>query len=342
MVAIKANQAEAFLKAPDPRITAILLFGPDSGLVAERAQRLARVMATRQNPPGEVLSIEDADLDEDPGRLSVELQTVAMFGGSKIVRTRSGRRVTSATLKPLLEEGAIAGVLIVEAGNLRPDEGLRPLFEKAASAAAIPCYADSEEDLAKLVGDVLKAHKLTIAPDALDMLVARLGADRAMSRGEIEKLALYAHGRTEVTTEDIEAVVGDASDLQLDRIPEAAASGDSARAAADADRAIAAGDGAQTILLATQRYFLRLHRLRAAVDAGRSIDEAVRQIRPPIPFKAQALLAQQCRAWSTPRLTAALGEISGAVAATRQTGALEETLVERLLLRLSGMARAKG
>lgn len=321
---------------------AVLFFGPDAGLVSERASRLARALAALESPPGEILSIEETDLDEDPARLSIELQTIPMFGGRKIVRARSGRRVTSATIKPLIEEGGLASYLIIEAGNLRPDEGLRPLFEKSTAAVAIPCYADSEEDLGRLVQEVMRANGLRLAPDLRDLLVSRLGADRGLSRGELDKLALYAHGRDEVTAEDIEAVVGDASDLQLDRIPEAAASGDSARAAIDADRAIAAGDGAQTILLATQRYFIRLHRLRAAVEAGRSIDDAVRQTRPPVPFKAQALLAQQCRAWSLSKLTAALAEISSAVAATRQTGALEETLVERLLLRLAAMARAKG
>ena len=342
MVAIKASQAEAYLKSPDAKIMAVLFFGPDAGLVSERASRLARALAALESPPGEILSIEETDLDEDPARLSIELQTIPMFGGRKIVRARSGRRVTSATIKPLIEEGGLASYLIIEAGNLRPDEGLRPLFEKSTAAVAIPCYADSEEDLGRLVQEVMRSNGLRLAPDLRDLLVSRLGADRGLSRGELDKLALYAHGRDEVTAEDIEAVVGDASDLQLDRIPEAAASGDSARAAIDADRAIAAGDGAQTILLATQRYFIRLHRLRAAVEAGRSIDDAVRQTRPPVPFKAQALLAQQCRAWSLSKLTAALAEISSAVAATRQTGALEETLVERLLLRLAAMGRAKG
>lgn len=342
MVAIKANQAEAFLKSPDRKMSAVLFFGPDAGLVSERAARLARVLAATESPPGEILSVEETDLDEDPGRLAVELQTIPMFGGRKIVRTRTGRRVTAATIKPLLEPGQIAGFLILEAGNLRPDEGVRPVFEKSAIAAAIPCYADSEQDLGNLVADVLKAEGLRIAPDARDLLVARLGADRGQSRSELDKLALYAHGQGEVTADDVAAIVGDASDLELDRIPEAAASGDSARAAIDADRAMAAGDGAQTIVLATQRYFLRLHRLRAAIDAGRSVDDAVRGMRPPLPFKAQALLANQARTWSTARLSTALGEIASTVAATRQTGAMDEVLVERLLLRLAAMAKVKG
>jgi DNA polymerase-3 subunit delta len=339
MVAIRAPQADAFLKSPDRGIGAVLLYGPDAGLVTERAIGLARTVASRESPPGEIVSIEDTDLEDDSGRLAVELQTVPMFGGRKIVRTRLGRRINVLLLRPLIEQGPLAGFLIVEAGALRPDESVRPVFEAASIAAAIPCYADTEQDLGRLAADVLGAAGLHIAPGVRELLVSRLGADRILSRGEIEKLALYAHGQAEVTADDVLAIVGDASDLQLDRIPEAAASGDGVRAAIDADRALAAGDAPQAIVLATQRYFFRLHRLRAAIDGGRRPEDALRGMRPPLPPKVQDVLARQTRMWTTPRLTAAMGDIAATVAATRQTGALDDLLVERLLLRLAMMTK---
>ena len=52
------------------------------------------------------MRLDDADLDDDPARISVELQTMPMFGGRKIVRAAAGRRVNAAALKPLVEAGA--------------------------------------------------------------------------------------------------------------------------------------------------------------------------------------------------------------------------------------------
>ena len=97
MVAVKAGQADAFLKAADPRIEAFLLYGPDEGLVAERSQGLARRIAERDNPPGEVIRLSDADLEESPDRIEVELLTAPMFGGRKIVRATAGRRINAGT-----------------------------------------------------------------------------------------------------------------------------------------------------------------------------------------------------------------------------------------------------
>jgi DNA polymerase-3 subunit delta len=339
MVAVKAHQAESFLKPPGPRAAAILFYGTDAGLVAERAAKLAALFAAREDPPGEIIRLDDSDLDADADRLAVELQTMAMFGGSKIVRAIAGRRIGTAALQPLIDGDSLAATLIVEAGNLRPNDSLRALFEKSAKAAAVACFPDEVHDLETLVRETLKAHGLKIAPDARDLLVARVGADRALSRGEIEKLALYAAGKTEIDAADVEAIVGDASELTIDRILSAAASGDSARAVAELARAVAAGESPQAIIAAAQRYFQRLHRLRSDIDAGGSFEDAIRQLRPPVHFKQKDALGLQCRTWTTQRLGQALAHVARAAKAARLSGPLEEAIAEELLMGLAAAAR---
>ena len=339
MVAVKAHQAELFLKPPGPSVPAVLFYGTDAGLVAERAARLASQLVARENPPGEIIRLDDADLDTDPDRLAVELQTMPMFGGSKVVRAAAGRRITAAALQSLIGSGTLAARLIVEAGNLRPNDALRALFEKSAQAAAVACFPDEAHDLEALIRTTLKSHGLTIGPEARDLLLARVGADRALSRGEIEKLALYAAGKTEVEPADVEAIVGDASELTIDRILTATASGDAARAVVEFARAVAAGESPQGIIAATQRYFQRLHRIRSDIDQGRSFDDAIRQLRPPIHFKQKDALGLQCRAWTTARLTQALSRVARAAKAARLSGALEEAVAEELLMSLAAVAR---
>ena len=339
MVAIKPQSVTAFLARPDASTRAVLFHGPDAGLVAERAQKLAATLAARENPPGEIVRLEEADLDGDPDRLAVELLTVPMFGGAKIVRTSQSRRVTAAALKPLLEGPPLPGALVVEAGSLRADEGLRALFEKAANAAAIACYGDEGASLESLVGEVLGAAGLKITPEAREELVARLGADRALSRAEIEKLALHAAGAGTVGIEHVEAIVGDASEMAIDRVINATAGGDAAAALAECDRAVAAGESPQLIILLVERHFQRLHRARAAMDAGRTLDEVIRGLRPPLFFKQRPVFERQCRQWSLASLNAALARIAATAKAARIASTLEAVHTERLLLELARLAR---
>ena len=200
----------------------------------------------------------------------MELLTRPMFGGRKIVRAATGRRINAASLKPILEVGALEGVLIVEAGQLRKDDALLTLFEASPSAAAIACYPDEARDLDSVVGEVLGAARMEIAPEARRLLIARLGADRALSRAEVEKLVLYARGKARIEEADVEAAVGDAAETALDRVVMAAASGRAGEAVRECERCVTGGESAQSVILALQRHFLRLHRLRGGLDAGRS------------------------------------------------------------------------
>ena len=63
MVAIKTHQANAYLSAMDRLPSAVLLYGGDAGLVAERAQQLAKRLAERDDPPGEIIRLDDASLE---------------------------------------------------------------------------------------------------------------------------------------------------------------------------------------------------------------------------------------------------------------------------------------
>ena len=337
MVAIKAHQADAFLQAVERVPAAVLFYGSDAGLVSERAAALARQLAERE--AGEIVRFDDADLDDDPARISVELQTIPMFGGRKIVRAAAGRRVNAAALKPLVEASAIEGFLIVEAGNLRPDEALRALFEKSAHAAAVACFPDEARDLEAMIGQVLGAAGIEIAPDARRLLVSRLGADRALSRAEVQKLALFARGKARIEETDVEAAVGDAAEMALDRIVLASASGRAADAVAECDRCVAGGDSAQSVIAALQRHYVRLHRLRSGYDAGRSLDDAMRALKPPPHFRQKAALEQQCRNWTLAGLDTALARIADAAKEARLNSALEGALAERLLLDLGTLAK---
>jgi DNA polymerase-3 subunit delta len=339
MVAIRTQQAQGFIKAPDPKCVAVLVFGTDAGLVSERASAIAKAVAKRES--GEVIRIEESDLDTDPDRLAVELQTMPMFGGRNVVRTTAGRKVNAAMLKPLIEGGTLAGTLIVEAGNLRADESLRALFEKSATAAAIACYPDEARDLDGVVREVLSAAKLDISAEAKELLISRLGADRALSRNEVEKLALYARGKSRIEADDVDAIVGDAAELAVDRVVTAAFGGRLGEALEELDRAQASGESVQTVVLAMERYLHRLHRVRSSMDLGRGLDDALRGLRPPLHFKARPAFEAHLRMWRTQSLTTAQRLVATAVRETRLSAHLETPLAERLIMNLARLSGGK-
>src|SRR6202042_1660080 len=141
------------------------------------------------------------------------------------IRIRAGARNFASGIDTLADSPIRDCRIVIEAGELRPESPLRKACERAKTGVAIACYPDTERDLAKLIDDELKLSGLRIAPDARAVLMTLLGGARQASRNEWRKLTLYAHGKGEVTLDDVMAVVADASELKIDPIVDGAFAG---------------------------------------------------------------------------------------------------------------------
>ena len=229
MVAIKNADADAFAARPDAARPIVLLYGPDAGLVRERAERIIRGSVEDLNDPFALVRLEGDDLASNPSRLPEEAHTVPLFGGKRAIWIKAGGRNFAPAVEMVLATPPTDCRIVIEAGELRKTSPLRTACEKAKAAAAIGCFADNERDLARLIDEEMRAAKLTISPDARASLVSLIGGDRQASRSEIRKLALYAHGKQRVELEDVLAVVADASALALDAVIDAAFAGQNRR-----------------------------------------------------------------------------------------------------------------
>jgi DNA polymerase-3 subunit delta len=333
MVAFKSSAVASFVKAPTPGCRAVLVYGPDAGLVAERAAALAQVFAQRGDGSTEIVRLDDRDLGEDPARLEVELRTAPMFASRSVVRITAGAKLDVPSLKSLLAT-EFDNPLIVEAGNLRPDSGLRKLFEAHKSAAALPCYGD-DRALGALIDAEFAEAGLSIDRDTRDYLMTRLGADQALSRSEVVKLALYAQGNDSVSHEDIEAIVGDAAETALENIVYAASGGDAKTALIELQRLAAAGTDRSSAISALGRHFTQLHRVAAAIGSGGSLEQSVKSLKPRPHFKREPVFLAHCKRWGAARLARTLPLIQEAVRRTRRSPELEGAFAERLVLTIT-------
>lgn len=336
MVAYKTSAVAAFVRSPDPSARAMLVYGPDAGLVAERAAALAEKFARQGKGDIEIVRLDDRDLAEDPARIEVELRTRPMFAAGKVVRVSAGARLDLPSLKALLA-APFDHLLIVEAGNLRPDSALRKLFEANKAVAALPCYSD-ERTLAALIDQELSDARLRIDTETKAYLLSRLGADQALSRAEVVKLALYATGADMVTQQDIEAVVGDAAEIVLETFVYAGSGGDPDAALAELKRLSTAGIDVSSALAALGRHFTQLHRVATTLAEGGSTDQALRALRPRPHFKREPDFLAHAKQWGARRLAEALPQIQEAIRRTRLQPEFDAAFAERLLLTLTSKA----
>lgn len=349
---LAAGKVEAFLRRPDPAVRGVLVYGPDRGLVRERADGLCRLILGDPADPFRLVELSPAMLKDDPVRLADEMASLSLTGGTRVVRLRDAGDAAAAPCGRALEAAAGGSALLVaEAGDLAKRSTLRCLFEAAGNAVAIPCYADDEASLQGLAAGMLAEAGLTLDPDASAYLAANLGGDRAMSRGEIEKLILYVGGteggtgrrrggasRT-VGLDEVAACIGDSREASLDAVVMAAAGGDAASLDRALDLAYASGMHPVSVIRAAARHVQRLHLAASLMASGKSAPEAMAALRPPVFYKLQDAFRAQLRAWPAPRLARALSLLTDAEIDCKVTGAPAEALCARALWQIATAAR---
>ena len=336
---VAPREQSRFLQAAEASVGAVLFYGPDQGLVRERAVTLVARVAGDAADPFRVVELGFPRLKDDPARLADEAAALSLTGGRRVLRLRDAADGLAGPLAELLDGPPPAAFIVIEAGELGPRSALRGLCEKSPAAAAIACYLDDETALAGLLRDWQKQEGLALDGEALDYLVANLGGDRGVTRQELGKLALYVGpGTKRVTLADVEAVIGDSSAVTLDDLVMALGDGDRPGLDRAYARALAEGHEEIAILRAAARHFLRLHQVASAPDPR----TAVKALRPPVFYKIEGRFLGQLRAWPATRLGEALERLNRAEIQLK-TGAQPKTAVaERALIEIASLARARG
>lgn len=329
------------LKALDPKFYAVLIFGPDNGLVDERAKRIAGQILKGRDDPFLSARFSSDQLKADPSRLFDEVLQPPLTGEQRFIRVDQAQDVLTPTIQNILEEPhRPANFLLLLAENLPASSKLRQLMESADNALAIPCYADSAENIDALIDQILISAGYDMTADARHYLVRNLGSDRALSRAELEKLALFMGIEKHITLSDVENLIGDTAGLALERVAEAALGG----AASDCDRhfrrAMESGATPIAVIRVLLQRIEKLYRASLERDNGRSIKDAIGNLRPPVFWKDRTQYEAQLQRWNTPMLSRALDLALEAELECKSSHIPAEEACERALLRLA-MAAAR-
>ncbi len=340
MTEIKGNRIDSALRGPFEKTPVILIHGPDSGLVSERARQAALACAVPLDDPFLCIRGDADGFLAEQGRLVDEARSISMFGGRRLIWLRLGARQAHPAVEALLAEPVLEATIILEAGELRAGHALRSLCERAENAICIACYADESESLERLVAEMIRADGKSISADALALLTASLGADRALTRGEVNKLLLYVGASAGVEIEDIEAIITDAARIEPTRAIDLAFSGQIAEVEPAARRAIEDGMDAGALLGLGYRHAQSLLSMGAQRRDGTALKDAIK--RHGVHFRREPEVARHLSLWAEERIMMVTGQLAQAVADCRKSGALAPSIAIRTLWTIALAARRAG
>ena len=321
------------LSKPDPKYLAYLFYGHDHGLVKERARKIALHFTETIDDPFAVSHLSSQDVLTDKACLPDSLNALPAFGGLRLVMLSGiGTEMTEA-IKIGLESLHEKARLVIEARDVNTRHALVKFCDQHPFCASVGCYQDDNRSLSDLAQEIFTRENIQISRDALSLLVSQLGSDRAVSRQEIEKMALFAGSSGKLTEEDIHNSLGDSGAAVRDLITTAILKGNVQQFEQVYSRSQQDGQPPINLLRQILSLFRNMLLARLAMEAGQTSAAALSRFKPPLHFKIKPLVTTQLSKWTPDQFTELINRLITTEIQLKTTGAVNpSTLIGQTLL----------
>jgi len=301
-VKIAPRDIAAFLASPK-KAKAVLIYGPDEGLVAERGKALlSKLLANPQDPLSKIHLSQDKIFSQ-PTLLHEALASMSLLGEPPVVVVQHASDKLSGILKDAFKHGGEQNHLIVCAGDLPSRSSLRDLFEKEKMLAAIPCYRDEGASLEQVIQGALRGKKIIYDRDTLIYLVGQLGNDRSITRNELEKIDVYLGEERTLTLETATLIVEGNKNISPDDLCHAVAEGKTSLIPSLLQSLFADGHNPIALTRWVSRHFEKLCTAKSFMLQGIPADQAIERLRPPVFFKYKPSFKKQLERLTEQRLS---------------------------------------
>ncbi|WNO54014.1 DNA polymerase III subunit delta [Stakelama saccharophila] len=332
---VQPGQIGARLDRPSADIRLYLFHGPDEAGATALADRLADHLGDDV----ERVDMDPASLRGSPGRLIDEAASLSLFGGSRYIRvTGAGEEIGEAAQR-LLDAPQAGNPVVVIAPGVKTSGKLVKLAIASPIAISTGCYVPEGAAAARLAATMAADQGVRLTTAAAATLWEATGGDRAVLAKEIDKLCLYLDATPDKPREAdgavLEAIGASLDSAELYGAIDAIVAGDAARAGEEMQALEDAGVSVIALLRQLARKMLTLAKLRAEVDAGASIEDAIGRNR--IFFRERAPTARALRSWRSDQIAHALHRIREAERATLAHSTLDTIFADQMVL---AMARA--
>ena len=336
MVEIKAHEYASLIRREALPYPIIVVFGPDRGLVSERAAELAARTKVDLKDDFSVVRLDASEIASDPAALLDEANSVSLFGGDRLVWIRNANNEKGLVegLRLLAKQELTATKIVIEAGDLKKSSALRKAAAEIKLAISIPCYADDGRAIQGLIDEELGSSGLRIDSNARQRLATMLGGDRIASRAELRKLALYCHGTGTIHEEDVINAIGDVAALSVDDAVDAALDGDLKKLDLALDRIESSKISVFLVLRGLIQQFTLMDIMRADMEKdGRQLATVMSGRGRAIHFKRKPIFEKALRNWQLSLIRDELKRLEEAVFQTRNKPAIEMPTARNALMR---------
>lgn len=333
---IKSAQVNNFISSSLEKYNGVLLYGPEVGLVSNRAKTIATKIIGDLKDPFRYADIDFTKILESPFILSDELSSLSLTGGKRVIRIRDVKPSIPKNIVEIIKQySSKDSFLLMTSGELAKSSYTRLFFEKESTLAALPCYADNESSVRQIIISSLNKENIKYDPEILPMLLDLFAENRMVILSELDKLITYAKDKDKLTKEDVFKAVQSSKEASIENICIATANKDLKLAENCLSKAISENVEPIAIIRSIIYYFNRLYSAQKSIASGKSTQQAMSSLRPPVFFKNIDSFKKHLNIWNQSSILKVLTLLTSAEIKCKTVNIPSILICKRIILSLS-------
>ena len=220
----------------------------------------------------------------------------------------------SDKLKDIIEEIYIKNIqdikIILSANILEKKSKLRNFFEKEKNLVCIPFYADTNQTLSNLANNFFKEKKIPISQQTINLLVERCKGDRENLNNELKKIDSFTEYNKKINIEDILKLSNLAENYGTSELTDSCLAKNIKKTVNILNENNYSNDDCMLIIRTLLNKSKRLLKLQEEVKINKSIEEAIKNFKPPIFWKDKEIIKQQLTHWPLDKINKMIIDIS--------------------------------
>ena len=255
------------------------------------------------NSDGETLYFNQDEIIQNKNVLIKEITNVSLFKKKKILFIEN---INDKFLDLVIElEKIIAdNKLFLFSDILEKKSKLRNYFEKSKVCAAIPCYADNDLSLKKLIQSKLEEYS-GLTGNNINMILDSTNLDRAKLNNELEKIKTLFQDKI-IKSEKLDLLLNNKSNEDFNKLKDQAFLGNK----------IATNKLLSETIIDNEKniFYLnminqRLYKISETLNKnGKTVEAKINSLKPPIFWKDKPNFISQVKKWNKSKINNVLNE----------------------------------
>ena len=276
----------------------VLFYGENNGLKNDFKKIL------RSNKNVEIINLLQNEILQNEESFLNEIFNLSLFETEKVIFINYANDKVLPIIEKIEKEEQRRIYLFSEV--LDKKSKLRNYFEKSKKTAAVPCYADNELTIKKLILNKLKNFK-NLTTQNINLIVESTSLDRVKMNNELDKI-INLFTNKELNSQKLENLLNTKENNDFNLLKDEALIGNKSNTNKLISETILESEKNILFLSLINQRLLKLADLNKLKNE-KTLEEALNSLKPPIFWKDKPKFLSQAKKWNLKKIKEALNKV---------------------------------